>query len=311
MKAKQPHWLTLSIMGVMMSAGAWAMPPMLSDEVLTPPADTLQKIKDTGVIVIGHRESSLPFSYIVDDNNNKPIGYSLDVCQAIIHNIKDQLQMRYLKVEYMPVTPASRIPKLQAGNIDMECGTTPNTVKRQKLVSFTLSHFGTETRMGAQRGSDLRSINDLQGKVVVTTQGTVVEDYLYKQPEIKVTNIFGFDHGESFEQLESGAADAFIADDIILSGLIATSAHPKKYQIIGPVLHSGTYGIIFRKDDTGLKQIADKTLLQLIRSKEINRLYKKWFQTNIPYHNGKTLNLHFPMNTLTERIFREPSDRGM
>ena len=276
-----------------------------------PVINTIQKIKDTGKVVVGHRESSIPHSYLVD---GKPVGYSMDVCAVIVDTLKKDLNLPNLKVEYKAVTSSTRIPEIQAGNIDMECGTTTNSVKRQEQAAFSINHYVTEVRMVVKKGSNIKSIADLNGKAVVTTQGTTSDKYI-KQGEqaakVNVTNVFGKDHADSFAQVEAGSAVAFFMDDNILAGLIANSKNPADFEIVGPVLSAEPYGIMLNKGDPEMKKIADKAVLAMIKSGDMEKAYKKWFQSEIPLTGGKKTNLNWPMNEGMKKALAEPSDKGI
>lgn len=276
-----------------------------------PVINTIQKIKDTGKVVVGHRESSIPHSYLVD---GKPVGYSMDVCAAIVDELKKDLNLPNLKVEYKAVTSSTRIPEIQAGNIDMECGTTTNSMKRQEQVAFSTNHYVTEVRMVVKKGSNIKSIADLDGKPVVTTQGTTSDKYIKQNEQsakVNVTNVFGKDHADSFAQVESGSAVAFFMDDNILAGLIANSKSPADFEIVGPVLSAEPYGIMLNKGDAEIKKIADKAVLGMMKSGAMEKAYKKWFQSSIPLTGGKTTNLNWPMNEGTKKALAEPSDKGI
>lgn len=270
--------------------------------------DTIKKIKDTGKVIVGHRESSIPHSYLVD---GKPVGYSMDVCAAIVDELKKELNLPNLAVEYKAVTSQTRIPEIQAGNIDMECGTTTNSKKRQEQVAFSINHYATEVRMVVKKGSNIKGIADLDGKAVVTTTGTTSDKYI-KQGEqsakVNVTNIFGKDHADSFAQVESGAAAAFFMDDNILAGLIATSKNPNDFEIVGPVLSTEPYGIMLNKGDAAMKKIADTAVLEMIKSGAMEKAYVKWFQSPIP---PKGVNMNWKMNETMKKILSAPSDEGI
>ena len=270
--------------------------------------DTIKKIKDTGKVIVGHRESSIPHSYLVD---GKPVGYSMDVCAAIVDELKKELNLPNLAVEYKAVTSQTRIPEIQAGNIDMECGTTTNSKKRQEQVAFSINHYATEVRMVVKKGSNIKGIADLDGKAVVTTTGTTSDKYI-KQGEqsakVNVTNIFGKDHADSFAQVESGAAAAFFMDDNILAGLIATSKNPNDFEIVGPVLSTEPYGIMLNKGDAAMKKIADTAVLEMIKSGAMEKAYVKWFQSPIP---PKGVNMNWKMNDTMKKILSAPSDEGI
>ena len=277
-----------------------------------PPAiNTVQKIKDKGTVVIGHRESSIPHSYLLD---GKAVGYSMDVCAAIVETLKKDLNLPNLKVEYKAVTSSTRIPEIQAGNIDMECGTTTNSVKRQEQVAFSINHYVTEVRMAVKKGSNIKSIADLNGKSVVTTQGTTSDKYIKqgeKEAQVNVTNVFGKDHADSFAQVEAGSAVAFFMDDNILAGLIANAKVPADFEIVGPVLSTEPYGIMLNKGDAEMKKLADKAVMEMIKSGAMEKAYKKWFQSPIQLTGGKTTNLNWPMNESLKKAIAEPSDKGI
>lgn len=273
-----------------------------------PVINTLQKIKDTGKVVVGHRESSAPISYLAD---GKPVGYAMDICAAVVDELKKELKMPDLKVEYKAVTSATRIPEIQAGNIDMECGTTTNSMKRQEQVAFSTNYYVSEVRMLVKKGSNIKSIADLDGKAVVTTQGTTSDKYI-KQGEqsakVNVTNVFGKDHADSFAQVEAGSAVAFFMDDNILAGLVANSKKPADFEITGPVISTEPYGIMLNKGDPGIKKIADKVVTDMIKSGAMDKNYKKWFQMPVP---PKNINMNFPMNSSLKKLFAEPNDKGI
>lgn len=276
-----------------------------------PAVNTVQKIKDKGKVVVGHRESSIPISYVVD---GKPVGYAMDVCAAVVDELKKELNMPNLQVEYKAVTSSTRIPEIQAGNIDMECGTTTNSLKRQEQVSFSTNYYVTEVRMLVKKGSGINSIADLSGKAVVTTQGTTSDKYIKqgeKAANVKVTNVFGKDHADSFAQVEAGSAVAFFMDDNILAGLIANAKNPADFEIVGPILSTEPYAVMLAKNDAEMKRIADKAVLNMIQTGAMEKAYTKWFQTAIPLTGGKTTNLNWPMNESLKKALQEPSDQGI
>jgi glutamate/aspartate transport system substrate-binding protein len=272
-------------------------------------AGTLQKIKDSGAITVGHRESSVPFSYL--DGNQKPIGYAMDLCAKVIDEIKAELKLPNLQVNYQAVTSQNRIPLMQNGTIDIECGSTTNSVARQQQVGFSVAYFITSVRMAVRKESGVKDIGDLDGKPVVTTTGTT-SDQLIKQNEkgktIDVRNIYGKDHADSFLMVESARAAAFVMDDILLAGLIASSKNPANFEIVGPSLRDEPYAVMMRKDDAPLKGLVDKTLTGLMKSGEAEKLYAKWFMNPIPPRN---VNLNFPMSPAVKTAFQNPTDKGV
>ena len=270
---------------------------------------TLQKIKDSGAITIGHRESSVPFSYL--DANQKPIGYAMDLFAKVVDAIKAELKMPSLQVNYQAVTSQNRIPLMQNGTIDLECGSTTNSVARQQQVGFSVAYFVTSVRMAVRKDSGVKDIGDLNGKPVVTTTGTT-SDQLIKMNEkgktIDVRNIYGKDHADSFLMVESARAAAFVMDDILLAGLIASSKNPANFEIVGPSLRDEPYAVMMRKDDAPIKAIVDKTLTGLMKSGEAEKLYAKWFMNPIPPRN---VNLNFPMSPAVKAAFQNPTDKGV
>lgn len=278
--------------------------------VVTPAqaTDTLAKIKSTGKIVIGHRESSDPISYVVD---GKPVGYAVDICNNVANEIKKQLKMPTLRVEYKAVTSATRIPELLSGNIDMECGTTTNSKQRQQQVSFSTNYYATEVRMVVKKASNIKSLADLNGKAVVTTTGTTSDKYIKmteKGDAINVQNVYGKDHADSFSMMASGRAAAFVMDDNILAGLIAKSSAPQQFAIVGPVLSSEPYGIMLAKDDAGIKALADRVVMNMWKTGQMDALYKKWFQSPIPPKNA---NLSLPPSASFLKLKANPTDAGI
>ncbi|MBN8443355.1 MAG: transporter substrate-binding domain-containing protein [Thauera sp.] len=270
---------------------------------------TLQKIKEAGAITVGHRESSVPFSYL--DANQKPIGYAMDLCAKVIDAVKSELKMPNLEVKYQAVTSQNRIPLMQNGTIDMECGSTTNSIARQQQVGFSVAYFITSVRMGVRKDSGVKDIGDLNGKPVVTTTGTT-SDALIKQNEkgkaIDVKNLYGKDHADSFLMVESSRAAAFVMDDILIAGLIANSKTPDAFAIVGPSLRDEPYGVMLRKDDAPFKALIDKTLTGLMKSGEAEKLYTKWFMNPIPPRN---VNLNFPMSPVLKAAFATPTDKGV
>ena len=291
---------SIRLMALAVSSALLAAPAM---------ADTLQKIKDTGTITIGHRESSIPFSYL--DGNQKPVGYSMDLCNKIVEEVKKELKMPALVTKLTPVTSQTRIPLMTNGTIDLECGSTTNSLERQKQVAFGVTTFVSPVRMVVKADSGIKTLDDLNGKAVATTTGTTSDRYI-KQNEkghnIDVKNVYGKDHAESFLMVETGRASAFVMDEVLLAGLIANAKNPKDFAIVGPALSTEPYGIMLRKDDPQFKALVDKTLSGLMKSGEINKIYAKWFTSAIP---PKNVNLNLPMNAQLQEAIKHPTDKGI
>lgn len=270
---------------------------------------TMKKIKDSGSITVGHRESSIPFSYL--DDKQQPVGYAMELCGRVIDALKAELGMPNLKVSLQPVTSSNRIPLLQNGTIDMECGSTTNSVERQKTVSFSVSYFVTNVTAAVKRSSGIKSIAELSGKPVSTTSGSTSVQLIKaheKGKNVDLKEIFGKDHGESFLLLESDRVAAFVMDDILIAGFIANAKNPSDYVFLPEVLRTEPYGVMLRKDDTQFKALVDKTLTGIYKSGEINRIYAKWFQSPIPPRNA---NLNFPMSNELKALIANPNDQGV
>ncbi|MBI2225439.1 MAG: transporter substrate-binding domain-containing protein [Betaproteobacteria bacterium] len=270
---------------------------------------TLKKIKDTGVVKIGHREASSPFSY--QDDKQQVVGYGTDICLKIVDAIKAQLKLPKLKVEYVPVTSQTRIPILTGGNIDMECGSTTNSVERQKQVAFAPTYFMTGTKIIVKKSSGIKGYGDLKGKTVVFTAGTTNERAMKAyndEKKLGINFIPSKDHAESFLAVETGRAVAFPMDDILLYSLRANAKNPADYEIVGEFLSDDPYGIMMRKDDPAFKKLVDGTVTGLYKSGAINKIYTKWFQSKIP---PKGINLGLPMSDAFKALVKNPNDKGV
>ena len=286
-------------------AAAVVSAPALAAEL----TGTLKKVKDKGEIVIGYRESSIPFSYL--DGNQKPVGYMMDLCNRVVADVKKELNMPTLVTKLVPVTSQTRIPLMTNGTVDLECGSTTNSVERQKQVAFSVSTYVTSVRMLVKSRSGIKSIDDVDGKSVVTTTGTTSDRYIKqneKGKQLNIKNVYGKDHADSFLMVETGRAAAFVMDDVLLAGLIANSKSPKDYAIVGPALSVEPYGIMIRKDDPQFKAAVDGTLIKLMKSGEINKLYSKWFTSPIPPRN---INLNLPMSPQLKEAVKNPTDKGI
>jgi glutamate/aspartate transport system substrate-binding protein len=270
---------------------------------------TLKKIKDTGVVKVGHRDASVPFSYL--DDKQRPIGYGIDICMKIVDRIKAELKMPNLKVEFVPVTSQTRIPILTGGNIDMECGSTTNSVERQKQVAFAPTYFMTGTKIIVKKSSGIKGYDDLKGKTVVFTQGTTNERAMKAyndEKKLGINFVPSKDHAESFLAVETGRAVAFPMDDILLYGLKAGAKNPNDYDVIGEFLSDDPYAIMLRKDDPAFKKLVDDTVSGIYKSGEINKIYSKWFESKIP---PKGINLGFPMSEALKAAIKNPNDTGV
>lgn len=272
-------------------------------------AGTLARIKASGAITIGYRESSFGFSYL--DADLKPVGYSIDICQRIVEAAKAELKLPAVEVKYQAVTSANRIPLVVNGTVDIECGSTTNLVERQKQVAFSPDIFRYNVRMLVRADSGIRSIADLQGKSVVTTTGTTSYRLLReadKGKNLEVTNLAGKDHSDSFLLVESGRAQAFVLDDILLAGQLANAKSPKDFVITGESLRTENQSLMFRKDDPAFKALVDRVVGGMMKSGEMEKLYNRWFLSPIP---PKNININYPLNAETREAFANPSSKGI
>lgn len=270
---------------------------------------TLKKIRDTGSITIGHREASIPFSYL--DDKQQPIGYAMDLCMRVVDAVKAELKLPNLKVNLQPVTSSNRIPLLQNGTIDMECGSTTNSMDRQKQVAFGPTYFVINVTAAVKKSSPINSLADLNGKNISTTSGTTAVPLLKayeKTKAIDVKEIYGKDHGESFLLLADDRVVAFVMDDILLAGQIANSRNPGDYRILPESLRTEPYSMMLRRDDAQFKALIDRTIGGIMKSGEIDKIYAKWFTSTIPPRN---VNLNFPITPALREAFKNPNDKGI
>jgi len=277
--------------------------PALAQEL----TGTLKKIKDAGTITLGHRESSVPFSYY--DDKQQVVGYAMDLCYRIVDAVKTELKLAKLEARLNPVTSATRIPLMANGTIDLECGSTTNNVERQKQIAYTNTHFLTASRYVTKKSGKINSIDDLKGKSVVSTAGTTNIKQLTEANaarNLNVNIIPAKDHAEAFLMVETDRAAAFVMDDILLASLVAGSKEPDAYVISTDAFSKPEpYGIMLRKDDPAFKKVVDAATSALYTSGEGKTLYDKWFMQKIP---PKGLNLNAPISPELTRAFAKPSD---
>jgi glutamate/aspartate transport system substrate-binding protein len=278
-----------------------AMPAMAQD--LT---GTLKKIKDSGTITLGHRETSVPFSFL--DEKQQPIGYSMDICAAIVEEVKKELNLPTLAVKYNPVTSQTRIPLMANGTIDLECGSTTNNLTRQKQVAFAPVTFITGTKLLVKKSAKIKSYKDLKNKTVVVTQGTTNERIikaLSDKENLNIKFLNAKDHAESFLTVESGRAAAFSMDDILLYGLIGTAKNPKDFEVVGDYLSYDPYGMMFRTNDDAFGVVVRRAVARFFGDPgqcngPIKTVYKKWFVDKLP--SGQVMGV--PMSPLLENVCR-------
>jgi len=291
--------------GLMIAAGTLCA----SAQAAEPLTGTLQKIKDTGVITLGVRDSSIPFNYNL--GGVRQVGYSYDINMKIVEAIKDQLKLPNLQVKEIPITSQNRITLLQNGTIDIECGSTTNNLERQKQASFTTSIFIIGTRIMVKKDGGIKDWADLKGKNVVTTAGTTSERLLRKMNDdqkLGMNIISTKDHGQSFLTLESGRAVAFMMDDALLYGERAKAKNPNDWIVVGKPQSRESYGCMIRKDDAPFKKLAYHVITGLMKDGQINTMYTKWFMQPVP---PKGLNLDFPLSEDMKALFKNPNDKAL
>ena len=271
--------------------------------------DTLKKIKDTGTVTMGVRESSGALSYTLGDG--KYVGYHVEICQRALADIQKQLGLSKLEVKYQPVTSQNRVPLVQNGTVDIECGSTTNNAARQKDVAFADTTYVEEVRIGVKANSGIHSIKDLNGKTVATTTGTTSVQHLRKHERatgVDFKEVFGKDHADSFLLLESGRADAFVMDGQIVAGLISKAKNPSDFKIVGEVLSVEPIAIMLRKDDPAFKKAVDGSIQAMMKSGEIAKIYDKWFMQPIPPSGTK---VGLPASEATKAAWASPNDKPM
>ena len=272
--------------------------------------DTLKKIKDSGTIQIGARDSQIPFSYKLSADS-APIGFTNDICLKIVDAVKAKLGLARLEVRYTMLNSTNRIPLLQNGTVDLDCATTTNSVQRQQQVDFAPSHFVTNITAAVKKSSGINSLADLNGKTVSTVSGSTSIQLLRaarKNGAMEVTEVAGKDTSDGFLLLSTGRADAYVLDDVQLAGMIASAPNPADYKILKASLRQEPYGIMLRKDDPQFKALVDETVTGLMKSGAIEQLYTKWFLAPIPPKNA---NLNFPMTDAVREIYKNPNNKGV
>jgi glutamate/aspartate transport system substrate-binding protein len=293
-----PHLLGAAIAAALIST------PVFAAEL----TGTLKKIKESGTITLGHRDASIPFSYIADASG-KPVGYSHDIQLKIVEALKKDLDLPNLQVKYNLVTSQTRIPLVQNGTVDLECGSTTNNAERAQQVAFSTGIFEIGTRLLSKEGSAYKDFDDLKGKNVVTTAGTTSERILKAMnadKQMGMNIISAKDHGESFQMLESGRAVAFMMDDALLAGEMAKAKKPADWAVTGTPQSYEIYGCMMRKDDPAFKKAVDDAIQATYKSGDITGIYDKWFTQPIP---PKGLNLNFPMSAELKNLIANPSDQ--
>jgi glutamate/aspartate transport system substrate-binding protein len=269
---------------------------------------TLKKVKESGTITLAYRDAAIPFSYLADASG-VPVGYSQDIQSKVVEALKKDLDLPSLKIQYNLVTSQTRIPLIQNGTVDIECGSTTNNAERQQQISFSVGIFEISTRLLTTKQSSYKDIDDLKGRNVVTTAGTTAERLLRSmnvEKQLGMNIISAKDHGESFQLMETGRAVAWLQDDALLVGERAKSRNPDRWVISGAAQSREIYGCMLRKGDDAFKQAVDGAIKALYASGEINDIYSKWFQHPIP---PKGLSLDYPMPNEVKELYANPTDQ--
>ncbi len=286
------------VLGLLAVGSAVAQPRAAAE--VAPFAGTLQKIYETGVIRIGHRENSPPFSFL--DAQRRPIGYSLDLCDVVVEQVGVHVH-KSLRVEYVPVSPTNRFDLVKSGAVDLECGSTTASAERRTVFGFSPAIFVTGTKLLVKRGSGIRSLRDLQGKTVVLTSGTVHADTvprLAQRQKVTIQFLFAPDHDASFKMLAEGKADAFANDDIQLYGAIALRNATSDYRVVGDFLTYADYALMFRPGDAEFAEVVNQAFERMATSGETRAIYRRWFEQRLP--DGAKLNV--PMSPHLEHVFK-------
>jgi glutamate/aspartate transport system substrate-binding protein len=268
---------------------------------------TLKKVKETGSFTIGYRDSSLPLSYL--DDKLMPVGFSIELCKYVVDALKAKLGMPDLNVKYNPVTPATRIPLVANGTVDIECGSTANMTTRQKQVGFSYTFFVPQFKWIVRADSNIKGADDLRGKTVAVTAGTNTALFVNKmnsEENLGMTITQGKDHAESFLLVETGRARAWMEDDVLLAGFRANAKSPADFKLLDKSYPSDPYALMIRKDDPQFKALVDEALAQLMRSGEFEKLYTQWFERPIP---PKGVNMDLPMSDALRHDIKEPNDK--
>lgn len=271
-----------------------------------PDSATLRKIRDTGVIVLGYRVASVPFSYL--DGKLKPIGYSMDLCQRVVDHLRQRFELPELEVKLVAVTSATRLPLVANGTVDLECGVTTNNAERQRSQSFSITTFVAESRLLSKKSSQVRGVDDLRGQAVASTIATTSIQYLSSLNQARKLDmkiLAGADDVDGFRMMQADRAVAFAMDDVLLRSLLATTPNAEEYTISDEALSIEPYGIGLTREDPAFKQLVDSVIADTYRRGDIQAIYRKWFQSPIP---PKGVNLRLPMSESLKRVIQSPTD---
>ncbi len=289
-----------------LTSAAAAQAPAAASGAAAEASPTLKRIRETGVIVMGYRPSSSPFSYL--DGQLKPIGYSVELCERVIAAVRQRFDLPDLEVKKIAVSSATRMPLVANGTVDMECGITTHTAERARSQAFSITTFVTETKLLSRREHPIAGLDDLRGEPVVSTIGTTSIQYLHKVNEqlgLGMRILVGQDDPEAFRMLQTRRAKAFMMDEVLLRSLLTQVGRTRDFLIADEALTVEPYGIGLSRDDPGFKRLVDEVLSGLYRSGEIHSIYRRWFESPIPPHG---INLQLPMSAAFKRVIAKPSD---
>lgn len=289
-----PRWIVLTLL-LGLQAAAFAQP-------------VLDRVRSGGKLVIGHRESSLPFSY-VDPASKKPMGYALDICQRLAEVVRQRTGRRDMAVELVQVTPADRIERVAKGQVDLECGSTTNNAERRQKVAFTIPHFITGARLLVRADSSIERLEDLAGRRLVSTRGTTplkAAEQANRERLLRITVLEAPDHARAVEMVERGEADAFVMDDVLLYGLAANRPDPKALKVVGKFLTTEPLAIMLPRGDAEFKKLIDDEMRRLIQSREMHAIYERWFLQPIP---PRQTALNLPVSYLLRDFWKYPTDQ--
>jgi glutamate/aspartate transport system substrate-binding protein len=270
-------------------------------------ADTLEKIAERGSIVLAYRESSVPFSYL--EGPGKPIGFGVEVANKVAEAVRQATGKKDVRIEYQAVTSQNRVPLVANGSVDLECGSTTNNAARAKEVAFAVNYFYASSRLLVKKSTGIQKLGDLAGKAIATTTGTTTFGQLRKlslEKNLNLSVVPAKDHADGFLLLESGRAQAFAMDDILLAGLMLNAKNPEDFTIVGEPLQFEAYACMLRKDDPAFKKLVDTTLTSMMKSGEFEKLYKKWFMSPIP---PRQRSLGLPISDRLRDQLKSPTDQ--
>lgn len=267
---------------------------------------TLRKIREAGVITLGYRDGSVPFSYL--DSAHRPVGYSIDICQRVVDAVREHLGQPDLERRFVLVNSATRVPMVANRTVDLECGVTTHTVERQRHVAFSVTTYVAASRLVSRRSDPVRRLQDLRGRVVTSTVGTTSLAHLQRlstEQGLAMSIVAARDDPDAFRWVENGRADAFAMDDVLLRGMIALARNPADFVVSEDALSVEPYAIMLPKGDPAFKELVDRAIVAMFRRGEVDALYRRWFESAIPPGG---VNLSLPMLPAMRRVIEQPTD---